>query len=189
MDNRQPEIIRPTAWSLLLLLLAVMTPGAFAIDLLGTAGDDLLEPDRAFAINSMVVDEDTVSVSWTIADGYYLYRDRVKFSSATDGITLGTPDMPPGKIKDDEFFGKIAIFRNTVTATIPVTRSANAPDSFELKAVSQGCADIGVCYPPHTQVASLTLPAMEPGGMSTAQAATAPTTTASHQRPARTGWQ
>lgn len=176
MDNRQPEIIRPTAWSLLLLLLAAMIPGAFAIDLLGTAGDDLLEPDRAFAINSVVVDKDTVRVSWAIADGYYLYRDRMKFSSATDGITLGTPDIPPGKIKDDEFFGKIAIFRNTVTATIPVTRSANAPDSFELKAVSQGCADIGVCYPPHTQVASLTLPAMEPGGMSTAQAATAPTT-------------
>ncbi|MBT8123136.1 MAG: protein-disulfide reductase DsbD [Gammaproteobacteria bacterium] len=153
-----------------------MIPGAFAIDLLGTAGDDLLEPDRAFAINSVVVDKDTVRVSWTIADGYYLYRDRMKFSSATDGITLGTPDIPPGKIVDDEFFGKIAIFRNTVTTTIPVTRSANAPDSFELKAVSQGCADIGVCYPPHTQVASLTLPAMEPGGMSTAQAATAPTT-------------
>ncbi len=176
MDKRQPEIIRPTAWSLLLVLLAVMTPGAFAIDLLGnSAGDDLLEPDRAFAINSMVVDKDTVSVSWTIADGYYLYRDRMKFSSATDGITLGTPNIPPGKIKDDEFFGKIAIFRDTVTATIPVTRSASAPDSFELKAVSQGCADIGVCYPPHTQVASLTLPAMETGGASTAQAAIAPT--------------
>ena len=67
--------------------------------------------------------------------------------------------MPAGKIKDDEFFGKIATFRNQVTASIPISRSADAPNVVQLKAVSQGCADIGVCYPPHTQLARLDLPA------------------------------
>ena len=149
----------------LLLLLAVLTPAAQAIDLLGGSDDELLKPDQAFAFNSMAADGNTVQVSWTIADGYYMYRDRMKFSSDTPGITLGEPKLPAGTIMDDEFFGKIAVFRNNVTATIPVIRAPGAPDLFALKAVSQGCADIGVCYPPHTQVASLELPAAAPGGL------------------------
>ncbi|MBT8117475.1 MAG: protein-disulfide reductase DsbD, partial [Gammaproteobacteria bacterium] len=164
MDKRQPEMIRLIHSFYLLLLLAVLAPAAQAIDLLGGSDDELLDPDQAFAFDSMVADGNTVQVSWTIADGYYMYRDRMKFSSNTPGITLGVPELPAGKIKDDEFFGKLAVFRNNVTATIPVVRAPGAPDLLALKAVSQGCADIGVCYPPHTQVASLELPAGAPGG-------------------------
>ena len=119
---------------------------------------ELLEPDKAFAFTAAIGEGTSVDISWDIADGYYMYRDRIRFSTDTPGITLGNPDLPPGKIKDDEFFGKIAVFRNRVTATIPFTQSGDAPEVLQLTAVSQGCADIGVCYPPHTQVASLDLP-------------------------------
>jgi len=151
-------------WLALLLLSA--TPFAHAVDSLGISGDDeLLTADQAFAI-STALEGDTVQVTWTIAPGYYLYRDRIRFSTDTAGIELGDARLPAGTIKDDEFFGKLAIFRDSVTATVPVKRQAGAPDNFELKAVSQGCADIGVCYPPHTQIASLTL-----AGASNSQAA------------------
>ena len=124
--------------------------------------DNLLPPDEAYRISAITGDHNTVQISWKIADGYYMYRDRMRFSTDTPGIELGEPSLPPGRTKDDEFFGKIAIYRNQVTASIPVTRAAAAPDTLSLTAVSQGCADIGVCYPPHTQVVSLNLPA-DPG--------------------------
>ena len=86
-----------------------------------------------------------------------MYRDRIRFSTDTPGVALGEASLPAGNIKDDEFFGKIAIFRKQVTATIPVKRTTAGPASMQLKALSQGCADIGVCYPPHTQLTTVKL--------------------------------
>ncbi len=142
-------------WKLLTLLLGLLASfTAAALD-----DSDLLEPDKAFAFTAKIGKGTSVEVSWNIADGYYMYRDRMRFSTDTPGITLGDPVLPPGKIKDDEFFGKIAVYRNRATVTIPFVHSGDAPKTLRLTAVSQGCADIGVCYPPHTQIASLELPA------------------------------
>ena len=156
MDKKHPgTTLKPCTWLAVLLLLSTLL--AHATDSPGISGDDeLLDPDEAFAI-STAVNGNAVQVTWTIAPGYYLYRDRIRFSTDTTGIELGDATLPAGTIKEDEFFGKLAIFRNSVTATLPVKRQAGTPDNFVLKAVSQGCADIGVCYPPHTQTASLTL--------------------------------
>ena len=146
-------------WKLSGILLALLSASATALDNIDNLEPELLEPDQAFEFSATVEDGSTLQASWKIADGYYLYRDRIRFSTDTPGIELGEPDLPAGKIKDDEFFGKIATFRNQVTASIPISRSADAPNVVQLKAVSQGCADIGVCYPPHTQLARLDLPA------------------------------
>jgi thiol:disulfide interchange protein DsbD len=148
--------------TLLLGLLATLT--AAAVD-----DSDLLEPDKAFAFTAEIGEGTSVDVSWDIADGYYMYRDRIRFSTDTPGITLGDPELPPGKIKDDEFFGKIAVYRNRVMAKVPFVYSGDVPKTLRLTAVSQGCADIGVCYPPHTQIASLDLTAT--GGIKEAGAA------------------
>ncbi|MFV1974010.1 MAG: protein-disulfide reductase DsbD, partial [Thiohalobacterales bacterium] len=139
---------------LLILLFGLGASPGFAIDNLEV---ELLPPDEAYRITATASSSDTLQVRWDIADGYYMYRDRMRFSTDTPGIELGEPDLPAGKIKDDEFFGKIAVYRNQVTASIPVIRTTGAPDTLALTAVSQGCADIGVCYPPHTQQVQLAL--------------------------------
>jgi thiol:disulfide interchange protein DsbD len=118
---------------------------------------DLLQPDAAFAFSSSVTNRSTLQATWDIADGYYLYRDRIRFSTDTPDVELGEPVLPNGQVKNDAFFGKIDVFRNQVTATIPITRAPDDLDNMTLRALSQGCADIGVCYPPHTQVAQLNL--------------------------------
>jgi thiol:disulfide interchange protein DsbD len=169
MDKKQPHhpitgLSRAAGMALLLF-----STVAAAIGPADNFEQELLEPDQAFAFTATVVDDSTLQASWKIADGYYMYRERIRFSSETPGVELGEPSLPAGKIKDDEFFGKIATFRNRVTATIPVTRSANAPATVQLKAVSQGCADIGVCYPPHTQLAQLEMPAAPPAASSNNQ--------------------
>lgn len=174
MDTKQSyaRFLIRSSW-LATLLLCMLIPPAQAIDSLGVSDDDLLDPDAAFAIHMQPGSDGQAEVSWKIAPGYYMYRDRIRFMTDTPGYSLGTPILPEGKIKDDEFFGKIAIFRDQVTARIPVRRTESAGDTFELKAVSQGCADVGVCYPPHTQTAALTLAAApaaattgtQPGGL------------------------
>ncbi|MEZ5541474.1 MAG: protein-disulfide reductase DsbD [Pseudomonadota bacterium] len=147
-------------WLIVLLLLAAPL-ATRAVDNPGISDDDLLDPDQAFAI-STALEGDSARVTWKIAPGYYLYRDRIRFSTDTPGIELGDPELPAGTIKEDEFFGKLAIFRDSVSASIPIRRKADAPARFQLQAVSQGCADIGVCYPPHTQTATLTLAGVSP---------------------------
>jgi thiol:disulfide interchange protein DsbD len=118
---------------------------------------ELLEPDKAFAFGASAGDDNTIRAEWDIADGYYLYRDHIRFRSATPGIQLGDPLLPAGEPRDDEFFGRIQTYRGHVSAEIPVERDPGAPETFQLIALSQGCADIGVCYPPHTQSTMISL--------------------------------
>ena len=162
-------------WNLLVLLFGLGTLPGFAT---ANPGEELLPPDEAYRITATASDSNMLEVHWDIADGYYMYRDRMRFSSDTPGIELGEPELPAGKIKDDEFFGKIAIFRDQVTARIKVTRGSDAPATLALKAVSQGCADIGVCYPPHTQRVQLEL-APDPGAAATESSALAALTSIS----------
>ncbi len=143
-------------WTLLAVLFGLLSAPGPAV---ASPEDDLLPPDEAFRISVTDDGDAALLVSWEIADGYYLYRDRMRFSTATPGFELGVPELPEGRIKEDEFFGKIAIYRNSVAVRIPVTRTEAAAGSLDLTAISQGCADIGVCYPPHTQRVQLDLPA------------------------------
>lgn len=124
--------------------------------------DELLEPDAAFVFSASTEASGQLNVQWKVAEGYYLYRSRIQFRTDTPGVELGEPQFPAGKIKDDEFFGKVETYRGSVDITVPVTRSSDAPATFKLIAVSQGCADQGVCYPPHTQTAELSLPKTTP---------------------------
>ena len=126
----------------------------FAAMLLGSASaraeETYLDPAVAFKFSARMLDPQTVAVSYEIADGYYMYRERFKFSATN--ATLGAPQIPPGKIKYDETFQKdVESYRKSVTITIPV-RSAGM---FTLHASSQGCADAGLCYAPQDATARL----------------------------------
>ncbi len=124
----------------------------------GINEDELLEPEKAFQMRATVADANTVRLQWTVAEGYYLYRSKLRVTSQTPNIHLGEPDFPPGKIKHDEFFGDVETYRGRVTVDIPLERDPNAADILKLEATSQGCADLGVCYPPQTHAAELKLP-------------------------------
>ncbi|AKH21328.1 protein-disulfide reductase DsbD [Sedimenticola thiotaurini] len=119
---------------------------------------DYLTPQQAFKLNTAVEGADNIRLTWQIAEGYYLYRNKLKFTSQTPGITLGEARFPAGKNKHDEFFGDVEIYRNSVSIQIPIQRAADAGDNLVLTTVSQGCADAGLCYPPQKQDVSLSLP-------------------------------
>ena len=132
------------------VLLGTVAVAAFAAE--------LLPADQAFRFSARALDDHTLEARFTVADGYYLYRDKFRFVVTPDGAVLGTPDLPPGKVKTDEFFGKVETYRGTVVVKLPLS-GATAGQTVVLAADSQGCADVGVCYPPTRQMLRLALPA------------------------------
>jgi thiol:disulfide interchange protein DsbD len=135
----------------------------FLLSSLGVAGaegltdEDLLMPDQAFQIQGRTDGPDQLIVQWRIADGYYMYRDKIRFETDSPGITLSGAILPEAKVKHDEFFGDVAIYRGQVSARIPIQREAEASETISLQARSQGCADRGICFPPHVQELLLAL--------------------------------
>jgi len=130
---------------LLPLLLALAAPPILA--------EEPLEPEQAYQFSARAVDAKTVEARWQIADGYYMYREKIRFSTEPATVKLGEPTYPAGKVKDDEFFGKVETYRHEVKILIPV--DAGGAQAFTLKASSQGCWDQGICYPPTPQKATI----------------------------------
>jgi thiol:disulfide interchange protein DsbD len=126
----------------------------------GTAVADLklLPPDEAFRFAARALDTKTVEANFAIADGYYLYRDKMHFSLEPASPPLVGADLPPGKVKEDPFFGRVETYRDRVVVRLPLSQPM-AGRAITLVAESQGCADAGVCYPPNRQKVELTLPA------------------------------
>ena len=114
------------------------------------AEEELLRPEQAFKVSAEAAG-DKILVRWSIEDGYYLYRNKFRFKTSDENISLGSPDLPPGKIKKDPFFGDIEILRRQAEITLPFRITGDAPKTLELETRSQGCADAGICYPPQTQ--------------------------------------
>lgn len=138
----------------------VFLAGFLALGGAQAQSDDILLPvEKAFALAATAPTRDTVRLEWTIADGYYLYRSRIKTKAGT-GATLGTLDLPPGEPKHDEFLGDVEVFHHTATATQPFTLADPAADTVELTVQIQGCHELDpkICYPPATSKLSLKLP-------------------------------
>lgn len=120
------------------------------------ANDDFLPPEQAFRFSARMVDASTAELRYRIADGYYMYRDNFRFSA--DGAVLGAPDIPRGQVKYDMNFEKdVETLRGELRIRVPVEAGSN----FSLTAVSQGCSDKGLCYPPMDSVARLSPAAID----------------------------
>lgn len=143
---------KPLSW-LLPLLSLLCSP-------LLQAEEEFLRPEQAFPATAEVVGPDRIRLNWQVAEGYYLYRDKISARSATQGMVTGLLRLPEGQIKNDEFFGKVSVLRGHVEAELSLQRSN--PDAGPLSLIlrSQGCADAGLCYPPHEQTLQLQLPAL-----------------------------
>jgi len=126
------------------------------------AEPDLLEPQSAFQFAARIVRDDAIEVRYQIAPGYYMYRDKFHFSVAPAEIRLGEARLPRGKVKKDKFFGDVEVYRDEVRILLPLNTDARAAPALVLTAVSQGCADIGVCYVPQEQQAELRFVAFSP---------------------------
>jgi len=134
------RLLARACWMLLASAVFVCVPASRAADLLG--------PEEAFRISAQLIDPGLIEVRYRIAEGYYLYRDKFRFAVLPDSVRLARPNLPRGVVHEDEFFGKVETYRGEVLVRLPLKAPLDAGAT--LKAVSQGCADAGICYPPQT---------------------------------------
>ncbi|MFT3848837.1 MAG: protein-disulfide reductase DsbD [Propionivibrio sp.] len=123
---------------------------------------DPLSPLVAFKPTARAVDGQTIEVHFEIAKGYYLYRDKFRFAAEPTSVQLGAPVLPKGKEKEDDTFGRVEVYYDAVSIRLPVERNSSGVLPLTLNVTSQGCADIGVCYPPQKQSLGLELPEAVP---------------------------
>jgi thioredoxin:protein disulfide reductase len=116
-----------------------------------------LPPEKAFRFSARALSPQAVEARFAIADGYYLYRDKIHFAVEPAEVGLPVPALPAGKIKVDEFFGKVETYRGSLVVSLPL--QASPGQRVVVQAESQGCADIGICYPPNIQRVTVALPA------------------------------
>ncbi len=157
----------------LILLLAFFLPFA------AQAVEEPLPPEQAYPLFVRALDPATVEVRIPITKGYYLYKDKLRFRTEPETVEAGPPDLPPGQPKQDPFFGQVDIYRGELRFNLPVNAPPGSTE-FDLTVVSQGCADLGVCYPPtpQTRRVNLTASSAAPtGGGFLAQALSRPATT------------
>ncbi len=119
---------------------------------------DLLPIDEAFALTAQATSRGQIEFTWKIAEGYYLYRHRTAVKADVDTFTANPLSLPDGDRHTDEFFGEVETYRGELIATLTGT-AASGVNALSIKVSYQGCADLGVCYPPHTQTLSVALPA------------------------------
>jgi thiol:disulfide interchange protein DsbD len=155
MNRTKVTAIMPAAvvFILLLLLGAAETAGAKPWWLRGVESNetDFLPPDVAFRLGASV-DGEVLKVRWVIADGYYLYRQKIEVKAESPDLQVFAPQLPQGVIKTDPYMGTQEIYTQQVEVGVPFTRLDAGAHPIQIKVTYQGCAEAGLCYPPITKV-------------------------------------
>ena len=139
-------------------------PQGLAAALAKSGGDDFLQPDQAFRLDAVAEGSDRVRLNFEIAEGYYLYRARIKVATASQAVQLGALQMPDGQVKNDEYFGRQEVYHHELRVLVPVARASGGALELPLQVTYQGCADKGLCYPPITKSFSVKLAGGAAGG-------------------------
>lgn len=145
----------------------------------GSATDEpeLLAPEVAYVPVVTRAEVNVIEVLWSIAPDYYLYRDKTRATllppnssasspasplpstTASTKAILGEPILDEGTLQHDEFFGNVAVWRNEARMVLPLATPAEPGSEATLEIAWQGCADIGVCFPPKTTTLKVTFAA------------------------------
>lgn len=104
-----------------------------------------LPVDQAFMLDFAQSGE-SVRISFQIADGYYLYKHKLKIAGVA--VNFSNPALPAGLPHEDEYFGKTEIYRHQLVFDVKL---ANIDADAKLKVRYQGCAEAGLCYPLETR--------------------------------------
>ncbi len=135
----------------LLLLLICLAPLSHAEGFLerlgGAKQSTFLPPDQAFNLSLDACDNKTLIANFQITPGYYLYRDKTRFTLAGGAAKIANIELPKGEPKNDPNFGLIEVYHQSFQAKI-VLENADATKPVTVNASYQGCSDKGLCYPP-----------------------------------------
>lgn len=138
-------------------LIAATTNGNTNLNQLALVEPDFLPVEEAYRVNPRVEGKE-IYLDWTIAPGYYLYKDKFSVGLEQGGAEIWQQSFEQGKLIYDEYYEKDleVFYESTQVKLSPSSSSLLAPDVSRVLAItSQGCADAGLCYPPRTQYLAL----------------------------------
>ncbi len=129
----------------------------------------LLTSELAFPLSVSLDSANILSLQWDIAEGYYLYKKRIKLSTMISEIDrensnnvtisqaaqLSNGQFPASEFIDDPIYKGMEIFRNTLIVKYALSGSESSFTNTSLKLKYQGCADVGVCYSPVKKIFKL----------------------------------
>jgi thiol:disulfide interchange protein DsbD len=139
----------------MLSLLGLAGPGAVAkpwwMRGIDSNETDFLPPDVAFRVGARI-DGSALRVRWVIADGYYLYRQKISVAAESPQLAVSGISLPPGVVKTDPYLGTQEIYTQQVEGTVAYRRLDYGAHPLQIKVTYQGCAEAGLCYPSITKV-------------------------------------
>ncbi|MEM1113428.1 MAG: protein-disulfide reductase DsbD [Pseudomonadota bacterium] len=136
-------------------LAAAQLPSTGSFDDFGPQ-PEFLPVEEAYRLAVQPQEDGNIRLYWQIEPGYYLYQHRFKFGFQDTDAAL-EPSYPKALEKTDEFFGEVKVYYDS--ADILLTPGGEVGRVLEV--TSQGCADAGLCYPPHTERFQLNFAALE----------------------------
>ncbi len=137
-------------FALILTSLLLLSPLAHSEDIFSNSNKfsflqdepELMPVEEAFVFDYKQ-DGNRVAVNFVIAEGYYMYRDKLTFSA--DGAVIGDIELPKGKMHDDEYFGEQAVYYSYVELPLALKEAAAGS---KVQVTFMGCAEGKLCYPP-----------------------------------------
>ncbi len=132
------------------------------------ANSAALPPEQAFRIEALATAPDRLLLRWTMAKGYYLYRDQTALSVPDAPALKLVPDWPAGTAHQDEHFGRVTVYFDQVEVPVGIAGDLQGRRQLTVQAAFQGCRDGGICYPVMTRTLQVELPAAAAAGAATA---------------------
>ena len=142
----------------LLCLWSFTLPGSANNLLQQSSSQTLLQPQTFLPVAEAYqlyaeLDGTRLSLYWSIADGYYLYKKRFRFyDSNNQALTIADVQyLQPGTQVYDEYYeDNVIVFYGEVDQVVTLEESVT--DQGTIIVESQACADAGLCYPPRKLV-------------------------------------
>ena len=133
------------------LLLGAATAHAQSTDFNGIHKPEqkkFLPPAMAFQMSARANAANQYTLTWRVAQGYYLYKDQMKIVANNGATVTSIQWATPTQSKNDPTFGQVQVFHNLASAVVTVdTRNVSGAKA-ALDVRYQGCAEGGLCYPP-----------------------------------------
>ncbi|MEQ1765928.1 MAG: protein-disulfide reductase DsbD, partial [Methylotenera sp.] len=108
---------------------------------------EYLSPDAAFKLDLSAIDAQTIKARFTVAPGYYLYKERIKLIVKSPAAAkVAKIILPAGEMKEDHNFGKQEVYHHDFNANIQLPAALKSKVTVD--ASYQGCSEKGLCYAP-----------------------------------------
>lgn len=119
------------------------------------ADNKFLTADNAFSVSGEIVSPTEFTLNWQIAPNYHLYSDSITVKVISpSNVKLEPFALPQGTKGDDPSRGGPYMeYHNKLQ--IPVQLAKGTTTGLDLEVGYQGCADVGLCYPPQTKKITL----------------------------------